>query len=88
MEKENKYCQSCGMPMSKDPQGGGTDAGGGKNKKYCSYCWQNGDFTYKCEDVKIFQEECRQKMIEGGYNRFLAWLFTRNMGRLERWKKK
>ena len=88
MEKEYKYCQSCSMPMSKDPQQGGTNADGSQNKKYCSYCYSNGEFTYKCNDVKAFQEHCRQKMVEHGYNRFLAWLFTRNLARLERWKQK
>ena len=46
MSKKNKFCQSCGMPMSKDPQGGGTNADGSKNENYCSYCYQNGEFTF------------------------------------------
>ena len=83
----NKYCQSCGMPMSKDPQGGSTNADGSKNQKYCSYCYHNGDFTVKNVTVGEFQELCRKAMIESGSNKFLAWLFTRNMKRLERWKK-
>lgn len=85
MAKQNKMCQSCGMPMSKDPQGGGTNADSSINLKYCSYCFQNGAFTYN-GTVHEFQELCRQKMIEKGYSRFLAWLFTRGMNRLERWK--
>lgn len=87
MEKQNKMCQSCGMPMSKDPQGGGTNADGSKNIKYCSYCYQNGAFTYN-GTVTEFQEFCRKKMIESGHNKFIAWLFTRNMKQLERWKNK
>ena len=85
MEKENKFCQSCGMPMSKDPQGGGTNANGTRNPKYCSYCYQNGEFTFN-GTVKEFQEHCRQMMIKDGQSRFLSWLFTRGMKRLERWK--
>ncbi len=73
MEKQNKMCQSCGMPMSKDPQGGGTNADGSKNIKYCSYCYQNGAFTYN-GTVTEFQEFCRKKMIESGHNKFIAWL--------------
>ena len=87
MKKENKFCQSCGMPMSKSPHGGGTNADGSKNTDYCSYCYQNGVFTVECT-VKEFQEHCRQKMIEGGHNKFLAWLYTRGMSRLDRWKYK
>lgn len=85
MGKQNKMCQSCGMPMSKDPQGGGTNADGSKNIKYCSYCFQNGAFTYN-GTVTEFQEFCRKKMIESGHNKFMAWLLTRGMKRLERWK--
>jgi len=82
-------CQSCGMPMKKDPQGGGTNADGSKSEKYCSYCYQGGILVGGDEvTVEEFQEFCRKKMIEGGTPRFLAWLFTRGMRRLERWQKK
>ena len=85
METKNKFCQSCGMPINKDPQGGSTNADGSINADYCSYCYQNGSFTIDC-NVNEFQEHCRQKMIESGHNKFLAWLFTRGMSRLKRWK--
>ena len=81
------YCVSCGMPLKRDPQHGGTNADGTRSEKYCSYCYQDGRFTYECDDVKEFQEFCRKKMIEGGHSRFMAWLFTRGMKRLERWRK-
>lgn len=85
MEKKNTICQSCGMPMSKDPQGGGKNADGSLNTIYCSYCYDNGEFRYK-GTVQQFQEFCKEKMIEGGHNKFVAWLFTRGMKRLQRWK--
>jgi hypothetical protein len=75
------------MPLSKDPQGGGTNADGTENELYCSYCYQNGEFVGGKITVGEFQEFCRKTMIEHGHNRFLAWLFTRGMKRLERWKK-
>lgn len=85
MSTKNKFCQSCGMPMKKDPLGGGTHADGSQSEIYCSYCYQNGEFTFK-GTVAEFQEFCRQKMIESGHNRFMAWLLTRGMKRLARWK--
>jgi len=85
MEAKNKFCQSCGMPMKQDPQGGGTNADGSINVRYCSYCYQNGEFTFT-GTVTAFQEFCRQKMVEGGHSKIMAWLFTRNMKRLPRWK--
>ncbi len=85
MKKTNKMCQSCGMPMNKDPQNGGTNVDGSKNLEYCSYCYQDGAFLFE-GTVKEFQEFCKQKMIEGGHSKFTSWLFTRGMSRLGRWK--
>lgn len=45
MEKIYKNCQSCGMPINKDPEKGGTNADGSKSGMYCSYCYTNGVFT-------------------------------------------
>lgn len=82
----NKSCDSCGMPLNKDPKGSGTNADGSKSGLYCSYCYENGKFTYETKDVKEFQEHSRKMMIEGGHNKFVSWLFTRGMSRLPRWK--
>jgi len=87
MEKPNKMCQSCGMPFQKDHKLRGTNLDGTINPTYCSYCFQAGEFTWH-GNVKDFQEFCRKKMIENGYNRFISWLFTRGMNRLQRWKNK
>ena len=85
MDTKNKFCQSCGIPMKKDPQGGGTNADGSKNEKYCSYCYQNGDFTFH-GTVDEFQKFCKEQMTKGGHSRFMSWLFTLGLKRLERWK--
>ena len=73
------------MPMDKDPQGGGTNADGTKNEAYCSYCYAGGAFTFEGTAAEM-QEHCRQIMIGQGMSRFLAWLFTRGIPRLDRWK--
>lgn len=85
MSHKNKFCQSCNLPMKKDPEGGGTNADGSKSEQYCSYCYQHGDFLFH-GTVDEFQEFCRKEMIKGGHSRFTAWLFSRNLKRLERWK--
>ncbi|SLM32350.1 conserved hypothetical protein [Desulfamplus magnetovallimortis] len=36
----NKNCQSCGMPMKRDPETGGTNADGSKNLKFSSWMQQ------------------------------------------------
>ena len=42
---EEKYCQSCGMPMGNTGEFYGTNADGSKNTEYCSYCFDSGKFT-------------------------------------------
>lgn len=40
---EQKFCQSCGMPLSDEILG--TNADGSKNEDYCIYCLKDGAFT-------------------------------------------
>jgi hypothetical protein len=76
------------MPLRQDPKGGGTEKNGSKTEKYCSYCYQNGTFTLpEIDTAQKMQALCVEKMREQGMNRFVAWLFTRGIPRLERWKK-
>jgi hypothetical protein len=86
MEKTYKNCQSCGMPMKKDPSGGGTNADGTKSVMFCNYCYQNGAFTKDCTAQEM-QEFCKGKLKEMGFPGFFAGLLTMNVPKLERWKK-
>lgn len=77
MEMEEKFCQSCGMPL-KSPEDHGTNADGSKNEDYCVYCYQNGafaqdctmeemiDFCLNCEGAPAFgsREEAEKAMRE------------------------
>ena len=45
MEPKNSICQSCGMPLDKDPHGGGTNADKSISAKYCSFCFRDGKFV-------------------------------------------
>lgn len=40
---DQKFCQSCGMPLSDELLG--TNADGSKNEDYCIYCYKGGEFT-------------------------------------------
>ena len=42
-DKQIKFCQSCGMPLTEDILG--TNADGSKNEDYCIYCYKDGAFT-------------------------------------------
>jgi len=85
--KKNKNCQSCGMPMNKDPNNGGTNSDGTKNLIYCSYCYENGDFTQPDITVNEMKELVKGKMKEMGFPGFLVGFFTQGIPKLERWKK-
>ena len=83
----NKFCQSCGMPMNKDPQQGGTNTDGSKSTEYCSYCFQNGEFVSpEITTAQEMQKFCIEKMREMGTPKIIAWLFTRSIPKLKRWK--
>ena len=45
-QKEMKFCQSCGMPLTEEILG--TNADGSKNEEYCIYCYKDGAFTNEC----------------------------------------
>lgn len=40
---KQKFCQSCGMPLTEEILG--TNADGSKNEDYCIYCYKDGAFT-------------------------------------------
>ena len=40
---EQRFCQSCGMPLTEDVLG--INADGTKNEDYCIYCYKDGAFT-------------------------------------------
>ena len=52
MENNMKICQSCGMPMNKDPKKGGTNADKSPSDKFCSFCFQNGRFVDEGSTLK------------------------------------
>jgi hypothetical protein len=87
-EKNYKFCQSCGFPLKKDKQGGGTEKDGSICKKYCSMCYKNGEFLTppEIDTPKKMQAFCIQEMKKSGYNGFIAWLATRSIPKLERWR--
>ena len=80
------FCQSCGMPLSKDEGHGGTEADGSKSVDYCSKCYQNGQFTDPNITLDQMKEKVMGKMKEMHFPRFMAKWFTKDMANLKRWK--
>ncbi len=87
MEKTYKFCQSCGMPMAKDEQGGGTEADGSKSVKYCSHCYENGAFKNANITLPEMQKLVDEKLAEVGSSRIMRFFAKRMIPKLDRWKK-
>ena len=79
-------CQSCGMPLSKDPMGGGSEADGSLSATYCSICYRDGAFVHQGVTAAEFQAHCVEALAGKGMPRIMAWLFTRGIPQLDRWK--
>ena len=83
----NRFCQSCGMPMVKDPENGGTNGDGSKSTDYCSYCYRNGAFTStEIKTAADMQAFCVAKLKQMGTPALMAWFFTRSIPKLKRWR--
>ena len=89
--KKYKNCQSCAMPLNKDPKGvgGGLNAAGESSNMYCSYCYDNGQFLQPDISAEEMQAFVKSKLKEmGGFMKLFAGVFSKGIPKLERWKKK
>ncbi|MFX3673129.1 MAG: zinc ribbon domain-containing protein [Paenisporosarcina sp.] len=84
--KPNKNCQSCGMPLSRDAKGGGTEKDGTKSMIYCSHCYEDGAFISPDLTVDEMKEKVTEKLIEFKIPKIFTRFFTRNIHKLDRWK--
>ena len=87
MENKNLICQSCGMPLDKDPYKGGTNLDQSKSDKYCSFCFKEGKFM----DEGITMEQKIEKNIKMAVNMGMPQDKAQEMAEsilpnLERWK--
>lgn len=62
---EERYCQSCAMPMGETDEMYGINQDGSKNLDYCKYCFENGDFTAQCSMDEMI-EFCVPHMADSG----------------------
>lgn len=60
---EERFCQSCGMPMGDSNELYGTEADGTKSKDYCNYCYDKGTFTADCTMQEMI-DFCVKPMLD------------------------
>lgn len=78
-------CQSCGMPLSKDENGGGTNLDGTLSGEFCSLCYKNGMFVDPDFTAVEMQKHCIKQLQQRGIPRVVAWVMTRGIPKLDRW---
>ena len=86
MQAAYKNCQSCGMPLKRDEEHGGTEADGSRSRMYCSHCYRQGRFVLPDITLEQMQRRARDKLTELHIPGFLAGFLTRGIPKLERWR--
>ncbi|WP_094603973.1 hypothetical protein SPSIL_043980 [Sporomusa silvacetica DSM 10669] len=83
-----KFCQSCGMPLSGQEELLGTTASGSKTEEYCIYCYENGQFKQPDLTLEGMIEVCLPHMKENGMTEAAARrLLREHLPNLKRWHK-
>lgn len=85
IDRNKKFCQSCGMPLSKQMKNWGSDQYGAKTDQYCQYCYQDGQFVREC-NCEEMQAIVEQKLVEMHFPRFVAKQMIRKIPKLQRWQ--
>lgn len=85
---QERYCQSCGMPMGETNEFCGTEKDGATSADYCKYCYVNGAFTAECTMDEMI-DFCVGPMLENspGMNEAAARDIMQKMfPQLKRWQ--
>lgn len=88
---EQKFCQSCGMPLSSEVVG--TNADGSPSEDYCKYCYVDGHFLQDCtmdemiEHCVQFVDEVNKHMPEPLTKLKYKQMMQSYFPMLKRWRK-
>ena len=77
MNKEMKFCQSCGMPLTEDVLG--TNADGSKNEDYCMYCYRDGKFLQDCTMEEMIEHCCCQRGVGEPHHQRRIYRYDENV---------
>jgi len=85
---EERYCQSCGMPMGATDEHYGAEADGTKSADYCNYCYDNGAFTADCTMQEMI-DLCVQPVLDnvpGMTEESARAMMNAHFPQLKRWR--
>ncbi len=86
MKKVYRQCQSCGMPLKRDQNGGGTELDGSCSTMYCSSCYRDGAFVRPEMTLEEMQQQVDDVLKnEMGWWKPFRCLAVRQIPRLARW---
>jgi hypothetical protein len=85
--QKGSFCQSCAMPMNNSEMFG-TKSDGTKTDEFCTYCYQNGQFTTPNITMQEMIDKCvsimsQQNIMPEDQARDLM---TKTIPNLNRWK--
>ncbi|MBE7566128.1 hypothetical protein HF669_10970 [Acidithiobacillus thiooxidans] len=86
LEIEKNRCQSCGMPLQFDPQGGGTESDGSHSRDYCSYCYADGTFKDPQLTLEAMQQRVRQLLRKRQAPWYIRAYMAHRVPMLKRWR--
>lgn len=76
------------MPISKDPHHGGLEKDGTRSSRYCSFCYNDGEFVQKDITLEQMQGVVLEQLLKSKMPRLLVRIYVRNIKKLSRWKTK
>ena len=79
-------CQSCGMPMMAT-EDFGTNKDGSQNDEYCTYCFQDGEFTWNGTLEEMINKQAGMATQMGMSEEDARNMATDNLPKLKRWSK-
>jgi len=86
-QMNEKFCQSCGMPMTEIGLFG-TNENGDMNHEYCKYCFTDGKFTQENITLVDMVAICVPHMKAQGFTEDKAQeMMNSFLPTLKRWKK-
>jgi hypothetical protein len=85
-QPQGPVCQSCGMPLARDAQGGGTEANGSKSTEYCSHCYRNGAFTSPAMTVEQMVTNVRGRLTQLNLPPAAVAAMSEGVRSLRRWR--